>query len=126
MTDGHVAVQFLQVALVNDFGDEAHPLVLVDRLAVRRDDAGAFLAAVLKREESEIGQSRGLLVAVHGKDTAFFPRSILCHPIVAHHDVPDSFAWKPAARCRQALGFFPLALWLAACGLSAFSDRCTR
>ena len=87
MTDGHVAVKFLQVAFVNDFGDEAHPLVLVDRLAVRRDDAGAFLTAVLECEESEIGQSRSLLVAVHGKDAALFPGPAITHPIVEYHDI---------------------------------------
>src|SRR5512136_125420 len=117
MTDGHVTVQFLQVVLVNDFGDEAHPLVLVDRLAVRRDDARAFLAAVLKREESEIGQSRSLLVAVHGKDAAFLPRSVLTHPTVEHGWLTHSFALLPAIGIRPWTFFVCLAargLWLGA------------
>jgi len=56
MADGHVAAELLQRAFVHDFRDQPHPLVLVDRLAVGRGDAGALLAAVLEREEPEVGE----------------------------------------------------------------------
>ena len=55
----------------------------VDVAAVARRDAGAFLAAMLQRVETQIGEIRGFRMAVDGKDAAFVVE------FVEHDSLPD-------------------------------------
>ena len=54
--DREVALQRGEAALVEHLGDEAHVLDDRDRLAVADRDAGRLLAAVLEREQPEVGE----------------------------------------------------------------------
>ncbi len=56
MADGQVAVQGVQVALVEDLRDQAHVLVDEDLVAVADRDAGRLLAAVLQGVQAEVGE----------------------------------------------------------------------
>ena len=42
--------------------------------AVARDDAGAFLAAMLQREQTVVSQHRGVRMTEHGENAAFVLR----------------------------------------------------
>ena len=60
MTDRPRPFQFFQLFLSENLRNQAHALVLEKGLAraVARDDAGAFLPAMLQREQAVIGQDR--------------------------------------------------------------------
>ncbi len=57
MADGEVAVQRGERRLVEDLADEPEVLVDEDVVAVGDRDAGGFLAAMLLREETEVGEA---------------------------------------------------------------------
>jgi hypothetical protein len=46
---------------------------------VIRDDTRTFLAAMLQRKESVIGEARGVLVAINAKNAAIVFRIVLIH-----------------------------------------------
>src|SRR3989344_5284221 len=72
---GHcnVALETSYEFVVEDLGYESHALVHHHRLAVGGRDAGAFLPAVLEREEPEKGESRHFeSLTVDSEDRAFF------------------------------------------------------
>jgi hypothetical protein len=52
--------------------DQAHAAFGVKALAVKGDDAGGFLAAMLKGVEAEGCQRCRIGVAINAEDTAFF------------------------------------------------------
>ncbi len=76
VTDGHVAGQALQHLLGIDVRHEAHRLFLVEVLAVRGDDAGAFLAAVLQGIEAQVGQVGRFLVAIDPEHPALVAKFV--------------------------------------------------
>ena len=53
--------------------DQAHAAFGVKAFAVKGDDAGGFLAAMLKGVEAECGERCRIGVAINAEDTAFFP-----------------------------------------------------
>jgi hypothetical protein len=55
VADPHVTFERRERRFIEDLSDEAEFLVDEDVLAVRDRDTGGFLAAVLQREEAEIG-----------------------------------------------------------------------
>ena len=78
VADREVALQRGEPALVEHLGDEAHVLRHGDRLAVAHRDAGGLLAAVLEREQAEVGQLRDRLAgAVHAEDAAGVARGLV-------------------------------------------------
>ena len=62
VADRHLAGQGLQRALVEDLGDEAEVALSGHVAAVAGRDAGRLLAAVLKREEREVGEARDVVL----------------------------------------------------------------
>ena len=76
--DREVALQRREAALVEHLGDEAHVLGDGDRLAVAHRDAGRLLAAVLEREQPEVGQLRDRLAgSVHAEDATGVARGLV-------------------------------------------------
>jgi hypothetical protein len=55
---------------VEDLGDLAHSGISVEVIAIRCDNSGALLTAMLQGVETEIGEICGLLAAVNSVDTA--------------------------------------------------------
>ena len=73
MADRAGALEGLEVFLREDLRDKTHSLVYAERFAVAaaRCDTRALLTAVLKGEETVVGQHGRILVAVSGEDAAF-------------------------------------------------------
>ena len=69
-----------QLCGAKDIGDMAHPPVLVKLSAVAGDQPRAFLAAVLQRVQTEVGQVGCLGVPEDTEDSAH-----------------DRFRWRPEA-----------------------------
>ena len=76
VTDGDVAGERGERRLVEDVVDVAHLTHRTDARAVCRRDASALLPAMLQRVESEIGELRGLAVAVDAEDAALLAKLI--------------------------------------------------
>ena len=70
VADGHVADEIVQDFAVENLRDQPHALVFAELAAVARDDAGAFLAAMLQGVEAVIRQLGGVGMAVNAKDAA--------------------------------------------------------
>jgi hypothetical protein len=76
VTDCDVPLQELEVALVEDLGDQAHVTVDEDLLAVAGSDAGRFLPPVLQGIEPEVGEFGGFFAGCPDSEhTAFVLRS---------------------------------------------------
>jgi hypothetical protein len=58
--------------LIKRFVDMTHGALEAQLGAIRSDDAARFLAAMLKRVEAEISQSRSIRVAVDTKHATLF------------------------------------------------------
>ena len=56
--------------------DEAHAAFGMEALAVERDDAGGFLAAMLQGVEAERRDGGGVGVSKNAEDAAFFPQAV--------------------------------------------------
>ena len=76
--------------------DQAHAAFGIKAFAVKGDDAGGFLAAMLEGVEAEGGERCRIGMAVNAEDTAFFPQAvtvdveIFCHwPVLC----PNSGCW---------------------------------
>ena len=69
---------------VKDFFDFAHGAMDVELLAVARDDAGGFLAAMLQGVEAEIGEVRGFGVAKDAEDTTLVVEMIVEKVVLLH------------------------------------------
>ena len=84
MADGHVAGQRVEVALLEDAGDQAEVLGDRDRLVVADSNTGRLLAAVLQRVQPEVRQTGDVLAGcVDAKNSAGFLGVL--GPIVQEH-----------------------------------------
>jgi hypothetical protein len=82
MSDGRCAGQAVEPFGVEHVGDESHRALASQLSRVGRDDAAGFLPAMLERVESEIGEARGLRVAVDAEDAALVAKFIC--PVRGH------------------------------------------
>ena len=64
--------EVLDLAFIEDFGDEAHAGDAFDVMAVGNGDSGGFLAAVLLGVEAEVGAADAVGVTPEAEDAAFF------------------------------------------------------
>jgi hypothetical protein len=77
MADCHRAGQAVDhLAAGEGVADEAEPAFRMKAAAVIGDDAGGFLAAVLKGVEAERRDGGGIWVAVDAEDAAFLAQRI--------------------------------------------------
>ena len=77
VADRHVALQRLQLLLVEDLGDEAGIAQGGDVAALAGGDPGRLLAAVLQRVEAEVGEPGDVVPGcVYAKDAALVARPI--------------------------------------------------
>src|SRR5216684_2898885 len=70
------AGQTIEGWLIKSFRDIAHRALSHQTLAVGRDHATRFLAAMLQRVQAEISQARGFRVAVDAKHAALFTQFV--------------------------------------------------
>src|SRR6266481_8316648 len=76
MSDGQRAAEPGQFFLCEDVGDQPHGLVDVQREAVRSDDAGGFLSAMLQGMQSEVGKRLRLRMRVDCDYPAFVTKFV--------------------------------------------------
>ncbi len=77
MPDGRAPGQGLQLALVEDLGDEPHVAHGEHAPAVADGDAGTLLPAVLERVEREVGEAGDVAAGrVDAEDAAHQPTAI--------------------------------------------------
>src|SRR5262249_8313592 len=77
VADRHVALQRLQLLLVEDLGDESRVAQSGDVAALAGGDPGRLLAAVLECVEAEVGQPGDVMAGrVYAEDAALVARSI--------------------------------------------------
>ena len=93
VADGVVAGELAQHVAVEDVRDQPHRPVREQVATVRGDDAGALLAAVLQRVQTEVGQIRGLRVPVDAADTAFLAK------LQRHRNLPVREMPPPGRQC---------------------------
>src|SRR6185295_11552410 len=62
---------------LKNFLDQSHTLLQMQRGGIRRDDAGGFLAAMLQRVESEIGEFGGFGMAEYTADTTMVVEAVV-------------------------------------------------
>ena len=77
VADGRGADQLVEHVAVEDVRHQPHALVDVELLAVGRDDAGRFLAAVLELVEPVVGELGGVRMAVDAEHAAVVLRIML-------------------------------------------------
>ena len=78
MTDRHVAGQRFDIVLVEHLGHQAFALDAMEDTVVDAHDAAAFLAAVLQRVESVVGERSRIFNAENTEHAALFvDRSVL-------------------------------------------------
>ena len=90
MADGHGADEVMEDIAFEDLGHEAHPPVGVKMFSIARDDAGAFLAAMLESVEAVVRKLSGVRMAENTEDATimlgiilheFFAGRSLCVPV---------------------------------------------
>src|SRR5579863_8686650 len=67
MPDCRMPHQLFEHVLVENIRDVPHPLVIRDSIAVRYSDAGAFLPAVLKLIQTQVGELGSFRMTVDGE-----------------------------------------------------------
>ena len=72
MTNRAGARESIEGWLIESFRDLAHRALGHQTLAVGRDHAARFLAAMLQRVQAQISQARGFRVAIDAKHAALF------------------------------------------------------
>ena len=73
VADGLVSFEPFDFVLVGEhLGEQAEPAMPDEMTVIVRDDAGAFLAAVLQRVQTKIGETGGIRVAPDTENTALF------------------------------------------------------
>ena len=83
--DGHLALERLQLLLVEDLGHEPHVAHGHDLAGVRRRDPGRFLAAMLQGEQREVGEPGDVaLRREDAEDTALVARTVPVVEISIH------------------------------------------
>ena len=78
MTDGARPFQALQFVLPENLRDQTH-VAMEEKVrvgAVARDDAGAFLPAMLQGKEAVVSEDGGIRVPEDGEDAAFMGRKM--------------------------------------------------
>jgi len=89
MADGDVALQFLQRAALEHLRNQPHAFEFMKRLAVRRDNSGAFLPPMLERVKAVVSQFRGARMAINAEDAAvMFRVKLHCLHLIAGGDGP--------------------------------------
>ncbi|GAA0031436.1 hypothetical protein BwSH20_55860 [Bradyrhizobium ottawaense] len=77
MADGHIAGEAVDhFAAGEGVADEAEAAFTVEAAAVVGDDAGGFLAAVLKGVQTKRGDGGGVRVTIDAEDAAFLAQRI--------------------------------------------------
>jgi hypothetical protein len=76
MSDGRVARELFQSALVEDVGDMTHAALEVEFLTVRTHDSSGFLPPVLQGLDSKVCKPGGLRMRNDCEDTALFVQFI--------------------------------------------------
>ncbi len=77
MADGKRAANARELFLGKDIGDQAHGLVDVQRHAVRGDDAGGFLAAMLQGMKAEVGERLRFRMVIDCDHAAFVTKFVV-------------------------------------------------
>ena len=72
----------MQHVPIENLRHQPHPFMGVELPAVRRDDARAFLPAVLEGVEAVIGQFRGVGMAVNAEDAAIVFWVVIHQPVL--------------------------------------------
>jgi hypothetical protein len=86
MADRGMAPELLDDGLfVEAVGDVAHLFMGVETLAVEGDDAGGFLAAMLKGVKAENGVGRGFFDAVNAYNAALFFEMVVVEGVRCQH-----------------------------------------
>ena len=90
VADGHVADEVVQDFAVENLRHQPHAFVFAELAAVARDDARAFLAAMLQGIEAVIGQFRRVGMAVNAEHAAvmFWMTLHLTQLATAHETQP--------------------------------------
>ena len=92
VADRHVALQRLQLLLVEDLGDEARVAHGGDVAALAGGDPGRLLAAVLERVEAEVGETGDVVPGcVYAEDAALVARPIAVSE-TARSEVKSAFS----------------------------------
>ena len=76
MTDRVAALQMIENLGAERIRDQPHRSMGDVLLAVGGDDSTAFLAAMLQRVESEVGEMRGLFITMDSENAAFIMEAI--------------------------------------------------
>ena len=72
MADRPVSLQTFDFTFVAEhLGQQTRSAMTDEMTIIIRDNAGAFLTAVLQRMQTEVGESGGVRVAPNAEDTAF-------------------------------------------------------
>src|SRR5260370_1760279 len=100
VADGEAARELCEHAGLENFFDFAHGTMNVQLLAVARDDAGGFLAAMLKSIEAEVGEVGGFGMAEDAEDTTLVVEMIVGEGELLTHLVVRvrSSEWAQASR----------------------------
>jgi hypothetical protein len=77
MSDSATTLQLGQRVHVENFGDQAHALVLDDGLIAIDRNPAAFLPPVLQGIETEIRQCGRIRMSTNAKQTTGFPRFVI-------------------------------------------------
>src|SRR4051812_16460000 len=90
MADRHAAGQALDdLFRAEIIADEARTAMRAELLAVKGDDAGGFLAAMLQRVQAERRQCRRVGMAVDPEDAAFVMKMVRV-ALAGRHSLPPS------------------------------------
>src|SRR5467141_5382537 len=100
VADGEAARELCEHARLENFFDFAHGTMNVQLLAVARDDASRFLAAMLKSIEAEVGEVGGFGMAEDAEDTTLVVEMIVGEGELLTHLVvrARSSEWAQASR----------------------------
>jgi hypothetical protein len=82
MPDGAGARQTIQTLLIESLRHVPHVTLRKQLLAVRRNDAAGFLAAVLQGVQTQVGQARCFGMSVDPEYAAFFVQLVI--PNISH------------------------------------------
>ena len=100
MADGARAFQPLQIARGKNLRHEPHRDVPLERRVRprRRDDARAFLPAMLEREEPVVGEHGGIRMTENGEDAALMGWLVLGHASGKRREISGgrgTVKWSP-------------------------------
>ena len=103
MADSHVAGELEKDIVLEDFGDKAHALNVVDVVAVGAGDSGRFLAAMLEGVKAPVGEAGGVGMVIDGHDAALFTELVEGGGVVVvNFDCNGVRGSNPARTCHPA------------------------